>query len=493
MSAQTFTGEPWNIGYSAQALQDAAEHQVPYIDATTKHWLRWDIATGAYKDTGITAEGQDGEDGEVTTAQMNATRAMLAPVETTSTASRAYAVGDLLIYEGVLREVTAAIALGDALAVGTNLSGNSVTCSEEVFSRLAAKLDAPTSAGTDGQVLTLADGVPTWADAAGGILPQVIVTTAAGASVTATLGGVTVGPIVADENGKATLDLPNFGEWTITGDDDEVSVNVDTVMQYNIDLGYPQIVNYIMLYDGSLGEAGADGANVCKDVTGGWTSAYTFGTHEETYESSYFKARMRADGGVAGPATVNKINCLGYSAFFAKTSMCGESAWSTANKWSPRFQLTTTIVSYGRAGGNRVELTNLSEEFSFGSVRNKTDIVSLEYQSDAYLMFGPTEDRIGYCTLYFAALLKNDDWESLCEKAEVSAPASLSALLTDNSALTTIMSNRSAVNFMVRRCTGSFMGNAVQSSSFLAAYAASPYKTVIDANEHWAKFLAMAA
>ena len=31
-----------------------------------------------------------------------------------------------------------------------------------------------------------------------------------------------------------------------------------------------QLVNYLMLYDGSLGEAGENGANVCADVTGGY-------------------------------------------------------------------------------------------------------------------------------------------------------------------------------------------------------------------------------
>lgn len=70
--SETFTGVPWDIGYSAQQLADAAANQVPYIDQTTRHWMRWNIATGAYEDTGITAEGQDGEDGEVTTAQMTA-------------------------------------------------------------------------------------------------------------------------------------------------------------------------------------------------------------------------------------------------------------------------------------------------------------------------------------------------------------------------------------------------------------------------------------
>lgn len=47
--------------------------------------------------------------------------ANLAPVEVTSTASQAYAVNSFLVYNGQLYRVTAAVAQGDTLTVGTNI------------------------------------------------------------------------------------------------------------------------------------------------------------------------------------------------------------------------------------------------------------------------------------------------------------------------------------------------------------------------------------
>lgn len=50
----------------------------------------------------------------------------LATIETTSTASKAYEIGEYLVYGGQLHIVTAAIALGDTLTVGTNIEATSI-------------------------------------------------------------------------------------------------------------------------------------------------------------------------------------------------------------------------------------------------------------------------------------------------------------------------------------------------------------------------------
>jgi hypothetical protein len=56
----------------------------------------------------------------------------IAPVEATSTASKAYAVGDLFIYDGKLYRVIAAISSGGTITPGTNVAETSVS---EVFVR----------------------------------------------------------------------------------------------------------------------------------------------------------------------------------------------------------------------------------------------------------------------------------------------------------------------------------------------------------------------
>jgi len=50
-----------------------------------------------------------------------ATREMIAPVEENATSSAPYAIGEQLIFNGVLCEATSAISIGDTLAVDTNL------------------------------------------------------------------------------------------------------------------------------------------------------------------------------------------------------------------------------------------------------------------------------------------------------------------------------------------------------------------------------------
>ena len=54
------------------------------------------------------------------------TTSEIATVETTTTASKAYAVGDLLIYNGTLYKVTSAISSGGTITIGTNVSATTV-------------------------------------------------------------------------------------------------------------------------------------------------------------------------------------------------------------------------------------------------------------------------------------------------------------------------------------------------------------------------------
>lgn len=66
----------------------------------------------------------------------------LATIEATSTASKAYVVGEYLVYNGQLYIVTAAIALGDTLAVGTNIESTSISDElEEKISTTGGRMD----------------------------------------------------------------------------------------------------------------------------------------------------------------------------------------------------------------------------------------------------------------------------------------------------------------------------------------------------------------
>lgn len=83
----------------------------------------------------ITAEKlnniEDGVDDLTNAISQNAesiadTQSMIATVEATTTASKNYSVGDLLVYDGKLYEVTSAIATGATIIVGSNVTQTTV-------------------------------------------------------------------------------------------------------------------------------------------------------------------------------------------------------------------------------------------------------------------------------------------------------------------------------------------------------------------------------
>ncbi len=70
----------------------------------------------------VLARALDDASGAASTTSLGKAFADLAPVEASGTASQAYAVNGFLVYNGQLYRVTAAIAQGDTLMVGTNIA-----------------------------------------------------------------------------------------------------------------------------------------------------------------------------------------------------------------------------------------------------------------------------------------------------------------------------------------------------------------------------------
>lgn len=75
---------------AASGAEAAASHY-PYVDATTKRWMVWDTSTGAYTDTGVVAEGQDGHG--LVVLGIYATLAALQSAHPTARQGDVYAVG----------------------------------------------------------------------------------------------------------------------------------------------------------------------------------------------------------------------------------------------------------------------------------------------------------------------------------------------------------------------------------------------------------------
>ena len=164
----------------------------------------------------------------------------IAPVETTSKASKAYAKGDMLVVNNVLYKASIAIAAGATLAVGTNLTAATV---EDMMRTMESGLIPLPSGAQDGYVLTFRNG--TWvaeeSQGGGGMLPQLVVTgPTTGSTVVAVNGSESV--TLTENSGTWTGDLPQYGTWTVTatlgGNTASGTVSITEVKQYTMTLAY---------------------------------------------------------------------------------------------------------------------------------------------------------------------------------------------------------------------------------------------------------------
>lgn len=264
-----------------------------------------------------------------------------------------------------------------------------------------------------------------------------------------------------------------------------------------------QLVNYTMLYDYG---------NECEEVTGGWVvnggvwnsfNGYSMkvgGTAEKLSTCLHL-----SQSGTSGSyqyvsfATTNKINITPFVECFIKYNSQKVVSGNTYARlcFASDLQMgdlnvnkTHTWVSYAENMH-----TNIGEYASLLLINtNDSAIDTIEEMNDSYYIvptasFGSSSDgRFDIC-LYNMTFFLEDDWQTLSEKAGISA-TSLDDILTNSA---TLLSNKEAVEFMIYNCTGEFMVKAVTSSTFLTALNNSEYATLVYANEHWNKFLAMVA
>lgn len=249
---------------------------------------------------------------------------------------------------------------------------------------------------------------------------------------------------------------------------------------------YEQQVNYAMIYDNSLNDAEL---NKCvNSPSGGWTSCYYYSSSYSAWESNanYLKASVRAKSScTANWRTTKKIKLDDYAAVIMQLKHSyveAENVTFTSDTTGLRNYDICWVGVQDRDRTNDVtheciaDTTNITGEYYLSQYSNG-DVSAFEYY------------------IYNSALFKKDDWQTLCSKAGLNPTDynNENTLCKDTTAISTILSNQSAVQYMIYNCTGSFMAYFVVRETCLTALNNSPYKTLIQANEHWNKFLNMVA
>ena len=309
-----------------------------------------------------------------------------------------------------------------------------------------------------------------------GFAPQFLILASPNTQITAN-NGTTNLVTMSDSEGKATIDIPNYGVWVVSEGDYEISVNVTEVKQYQIDI--KSVINYTMLYD--------DG-NECEDITGGWVSGRYITAYNESAIGIMTKREYdmycKTDGLTSGGFfTSNLMDLSDYSRVYYNL-----------NVFDPKYTISIAInptERYGRDqdGAIAVKMKNdthdeLAAGINFLNISNITQ--------SCYIGFG--------CWAYGTEVASNeifltkaDDYATLCEKAGVTAPGTLDELIADSSKLTTIFNNEAAINFMIFKCTGDFMVDVITNGAAMGILRDSLYFNTVIGNPNWAKFITMLA
>lgn len=258
-----------------------------------------------------------------------------------------------------------------------------------------------------------------------------------------------------------------------------------------------QVKNYLMLYDGSLGEAGENGANVCADVTGGFSLMISSGSANLTYNRDH--ALLANTGSNLDNSAFMVNNLIDLTDYKLLSGI----ALVNTSKYVSSAIAVRNIKGYGNAGlsgstgistsTNRTTISQdqnaefIGEKFAFDS-----DISSLNSGYPYFANFCESNSK-STLKIYSMFLVKEDNWQELCTLAGLTSSdyTDEATLCADSTAISTILNNEEAVKYMIYNCTGTFMLEFINSSVALAELNLSSYKTLIYGNEVWLKFLIM--
>lgn len=257
---------------------------------------------------------------------------------------------------------------------------------------------------------------------------------------------------------------------------------------------YEQIINYTMLYDGSLGDATE---NQCVDITGGYSKQINSDYAEDTVIFNDNNIYCKADR--PSGTTKNYLSRFSSNSLINLENYNKIGVLAKATLESYNYAHCSIEISTAKIGGTRIiQIANntIVQNNSLNGTKyiycgNVSELETKDgyFCAQVLSMNGAGASNLAELNIYSAFLTKPDDWQTLASKANMTVN-SINDILTNSN---TLLSHKEAVEYMIYNCTGDFMASAIQSETFLTALNNSDYKTKIQANKHWNKFLNMVA
>lgn len=297
------------------------------------------------------------------------------------------------------------------------------------------------------------------------------------------------------------LQFDGVNPWTVTatlsGETATDTIIINAAAEYDVVLWYlpEQAINYLMLYDGSLGDATL---NQCASVTGGYVATnYFFGNGTGNYtppltfnaSNMYYKMTAGSSGTRTGSlftaqgiADINDYILFGIKHYFHHI----QNTSTTADM--------VRIIPSPVYGNNPYTADKVIAQLSARTDVNTLQTASISIADNEYLQIAmwSTTSHTYEGNIYDMFIVKADDTAELATRCGLTNTTT-DTILASSADISTLFSTQANVTYLGLICTGDFMAKAITNPDFMSAYNASYFKSVLDANTHWAKFLAMVA
>ena len=274
-------------------------------------------------------------------------------------------------------------------------------------------------------------------------------------------------------------DIVNVDGWKFTIDREVLKIQENLLEEIDTSIPYEGL-GYKFIYDGSLNEAGNTGANMCNNITGGWTEKRT--TYTYNGDNSYYNGWLY---------TNNEIDLSAYSKLYAIRNVVGETDFSYIYGSKTQYTLQggngPNIVFYGKNNEGRNIPENWKGYIGIHSLHSKSNTYYYDYTKN-YVRNYTNASR--YIDVYEIIAVKEDNWKNWIKIARLDNNEknynTLEEVINNKEILNKLFNNNEANEYLLK-CSGTLMVELLKKD---IAFNEIPdtLKEKMKNNENWSKF-----
>ena len=274
-------------------------------------------------------------------------------------------------------------------------------------------------------------------------------------------------------------DIVNVDGWKFTIDREVLKIQENLLEEIDTSIPYEGL-GYKFIYDGSLNEAGNTGANMCNNITGGWTEKRT--TYTYNGDNSYYNGWLY---------TNNEIDLSEYSKLYAIRNVVGETDFSYIYGSKTQYTLQggngPNIVFYGKNNEGRNIPENWKGYIGIHSLHSKSNTYYYDYTKN-YVRNYTNASR--YIDVYEIIAVKEDNWKNWIKIARLDNNEknynTLEEVINNKEILNKLFNNNEANEYLLK-CSGTLMVELLKKD---IAFNEIPdtLKEKMKNNEKWSKF-----